>query len=284
MTRAQSDTERNSAIRFAKLASTGSGIIAATVVGTVATRFAGPVTALVLAVSVFVLFLRDSVPTGCLQGQQRMRALSVLFVAENLLKNGAGVLLVVVAGLKETGALAAFGIGAIAMLVRWPRTPRNSGRRWLAVLASRDLWRGAARIAAVQGLVSAFIAIDVVLVAMLPGNRALAASYQASASLSRIPLFMAGAIAGAFFPSLSRHATRGMIAARAVRMYAAMAIPLMVVLATIPAPLLAALFPAKYGAIALLLRYTALTGLAEGGIGLVTAFFWPQMITLACGG
>ena len=178
-----------------------------------------------------------------------------------------------VAGLKETGALAAFGIGAIAMLVAMAT---HASQQWAAMAGSvceqRPLAGGCTHCGS-SGAGLRVLAIDVVLVAMLPGNRALAASYQASGSLSRIPLFMAGAIAGAFFPSLSRHTTRGMIAARAVRMYAAMAIPLMVVLATIPAPLLAALFPAKYGAIALLLRYTALTGLAEGGIGLVTAFF-----------
>ena len=37
-------------------------------------------------------------------------------------------------------------------------------------------------------LVSLFVAIDVALVALLPGDRALAASYQASAALSRVPL------------------------------------------------------------------------------------------------
>ena len=77
-------------------------------------------------------------------------------------------------------------------------------------------------------MVSLFVAIDVVLVALLPGNRALAASYQASAALSRIPLYVAGAVATAFFPSLSRHATGGLIAARAVRMYAAVALPVAV--------------------------------------------------------
>ena len=56
-------------------------------------------------------------------------------------------------------------------------------------------------------MVSLFVAIDVVLVAVLPGNRALAASYQASATLARVPLFVAGAVATAFFPSLSRRET-----------------------------------------------------------------------------
>ena len=272
LARARSDAEQDSAIRFAKLASAGSGVIAATVVGTVATGFAGSATALALALSTFVIFL-GATPKGSLQGQERMRVLSALSAAENLLKNGAGVLLVMLAGAGETGALAAFGIGGIVFLAWWPRTPRGTGRPWLAAVANRDLWRRTAGIAGAQVVVSLFAAIDVVLVALLPGDRALAASYQADAALSRVPLYVGMAVAWAFFPSLARRATGGVIAARAVQMYAAVALPVAVVLATTPAPVLTAVFPARYGAAAPLLKYTAVTGLAVGGISLITAFF-----------
>ena len=190
-----------------------------------------------------------------------------------MLKNCAGVLLVMVAGLGATGALAAFGIGALLSFVWWPRSPRDTRRQWLAALANRDLWRRAVAMAGAQGMVSLFVVIDVVLVALLPGERALTASYQASATLSRIPYFVAGGVALAFFPSLSRGVAGGAIAARAVRMYAVMALPVVVVLATIPAPVLAVVFPTQYGAVATLLKYTAVTGLAAGAISLVTAFF-----------
>jgi glycosyltransferase involved in cell wall biosynthesis/O-antigen/teichoic acid export membrane protein len=272
MARARSNPERWAAIRFSMLASAGSGFVAALVVGIIATRFGGSRTALVVAVSTFIIFL-GTTTTGWLQGQQRMRALSALYVGENVLKNLAGVLLVIVAGLREDGALAAFGIGGIVMLLWWPRVPRGSGRQWLAALANRGMWGRTIRIGGAQGLVSLFVAIDVVLVAVLPGDRALAASYQASAALSRVPLFVAGAVATAFFQSLSRRATGGAIAARAVQMYAAVALPLCVILATTPAALLVVVFPAQYGAMATLLKFTAVTGLAAGGIGLMTAFF-----------
>ena len=272
MVRARSDEEQASAIRFAKLASAVSGLIAAVVVGTIATRFAGISAALAVAISTMVIFL-GTTSTGWLQGRQRMRALSALFITETLLKNAAGLLLVLVAGLGDTGALAAFGVGALAMLVRWPRTPRGTSGAWRATLVDRGLWRRAVAMAGAQGVVSLFIAINVVMVALLPGGRALAASYQASATLSRIPLYVAGAVAGAFFPLLSRSSDGSVIAARAVRMYAAVALPLAAVLATIPAPLLALVFPTQYGAVATLLKYTAVTGLAAGGISLITAFF-----------
>ena len=272
LARAHTDEERDGAVRFAMLASACGGLIAAAIVSIIASRFGPPLTVVVLAVSTFVIFL-GTTTTGWLQGRERMRALSGLYVGENLLKNGAGIVLVLVAGLRDTGALAAFGIGGLVMLLRWPRVPHGSGRPWLAALANSDLWRRALRMAVAQGAVSLLVAIDVVLVAILPGSRALAASYQASATLSRVPLYIAGAVATAFFPSLSRHVTGSMIGARAVRMYAAVALPFAAVLMTLPAPVLAAVFPAQYGAMATLLKYTAVTGLAAGGISLATAFF-----------
>ncbi len=272
LARAHSDAERHAATRFTMMASAGSGLIAGAVVWVISAQFAGPPAALALAVSTFIIFL-GTTTTGWFQGHGRMRALSALYVGENLLKNAAGLLLVMVAGLGDTGALAAFGIGGLLLLVWWPRVPRGSTRPWRAALASRDLWRRALGIAGVQGMVSLFAAIDVVLVAVLPGSRDLAASYQVSAALSRAPLFVAGAVSTAFFPALSRRARAGPLAGRAVRMYAVVALPLAMILATTPAPVLAAVFPAQYGAMATLLKFTAVAGLAVGGINMLATFF-----------
>ena len=49
--------------------------------------------------STFAIFL-GTTTTGWLQGDERMRSLSLLYLAENALKNVAGILLVTVAGLK----------------------------------------------------------------------------------------------------------------------------------------------------------------------------------------
>lgn len=275
MARARSAADRNAAARFAMMASAGSGIAGATVVGIVGTQFASVTTALTLSVSTLVIFL-GTTATGWLQGQQRMRTLAGLYVAENALKNASGLALVVIAKLRDTGALAAFGIGGIVMLLWWPRTPRGSGRLWLTAAANADLWRRALGIAGLQAIVSLFAVTDTVLVTLLPGDRALVASYQASSALSRIPLFVASAVATAFFPALSRGSAGGALAARALRMYAAMALPLSAALATMPGTVLAAMFPAQYGAMAQLLKYTALAYLAAGGISIVTAFFQAE--------
>jgi len=272
LARAGSDAERFAATRFTMLASAGSGLAAGAVVWVIAVQFASTPAALALAGSAFIIFL-GTTTTGWFQGHERMQALSALYVGENVLKNAAGLLLVTVAGLGDTGALAGFGIGGLLLLVWWPRVPRGSTRPWLAALASRDLWHRALGIAAVQGLVSLFAAIDVVFVAALPESRALAASYQVSAALSRAPLFVAGAVSTAFFPVLARTAGGGALTARAVRMYAAVALPLATILATTPAPVLAAVFPAQYGAMAVLLKFTAVAGLAAGGINMLATFF-----------
>jgi O-antigen/teichoic acid export membrane protein len=273
LARARTEPERNSVTRFAKLVSVASGVTAGALTGVIALRFAAPSAVLALAISTFVIFL-GTTTTGWLQGTERMRSLAVLYVAENVVKNGAGVALVVLARQGDTGALAAFGIGGLVMLARWPRTPRSSGLRGGGTgLARRELWGRAARIAGAQSMVSLFVALDVVLVAVLPGNRALAASYQASATLARIPLFVAGAVATAFFPSMSRGESGGALAARALRMYAAVTLPVAAILITVPGHLLALIFPAQYGAVAMLLKFTAVTGFGAGGISLVIAFF-----------
>ena len=277
LARARTEPERHSVTRFAKLVSVTSGVAAAAVTGVIALRFAAPTAVLAVAISTFVIFL-GTTTTGWLQGTERMRSLAVLYVAENVLKNGAGVLLVMLARQGDTGALAAFGIGGLVMLARWPRTPRHPGQArsngWSQTdLWRRDLWGRAGRIAGAQSMVSLFVALDVVLVAVLPGNRALAASYQASATLARIPLFVAGAVATAFFPSLSRGESGGALAARALRMYAAVTLPVAAILITVPGHLLALIFPAQYSAVAMLLKFTAVTGFGAGGISLVIAFF-----------
>lgn len=271
LARAKSERERNSAIRFAKLMSGGTGIVAGIVVGGIAIGLSGSGIAVVVAASTLVIFL-GTTTSGWLQGDERMRSLSLLYIAENALKNVAGILLVTVAGLKSIGALAGFGIGGLAMLARWPRA-RGDGKRSWRELVNKELLSHAIAIAGAQALVSMFVAVDVVLVALLPGNRALAASYQVSTTLTRIPLYIAGAVAIAYFPSLSRQSSNGVIAAQAVRLYAATGLSLMVILATIPGPLVTKVFPSDYASVDLMLKYTAVTGFAAGGISLVTTFF-----------
>jgi O-antigen/teichoic acid export membrane protein len=252
--------------------SAGGGLLAGTAVAAVASQFAGPATMSVLAVSTLLIFL-STVTNGWLQGSERLRTLSALTASEAGLKSAVGLGLVAAAGLGDTGALAAFGVGVLPCLFWWPSPPRGSGRLWHNATANRDLWQRALGIGGVQGLVAVMGAIDLVLVTVLPGDRSAAASYQASVVLARIPTFLASAISAAFFPSLSRHRAGASLANRALSMYVIVALPLTTVLVTAPRAVLSVVFPAQYGMVATLLGFTAITGFAVGGLNLLTTFF-----------
>ena len=272
LARARSAADRTAAVMFALMTSVGLGLVAAAVIGLITARFAALSATLVLAASTFVIFL--GMPTmGWLQGRGRMRTLSVLTVAESLVKIVSGLLLVTAAGLGDAGAFAGFGIGGLLLLAWLPPLPHGRRERWRASLANRDLWHRATGIAAVQGLVTILTVIDVVLVTLLPASRAAAASYQASAAVSRVTVFVASAVGTAFFPSLSKRAPGSDLANRAIRMYVTVALPLTAILVTVPAPVLGAVFPPEYSEMVLLLRFTALAGLAVGGLNLLTTFF-----------
>ncbi|AVV45725.1 lipopolysaccharide biosynthesis protein [Streptomyces sp. ID05-04B] len=271
LARARSDAERGDAGRFAIITGTGGGLVAAGVVAGVATGFAGPATTTALALSTFCFYV-TSVPVGRLQGEERMRTLSLLGVAEVGIKTAAGVALVMALGLGDTGALAAFGVGLLPLLLWWPALPRGSGRPWRSASANRDLWRRALGIARLQGLVALMAAIDVVLVAALPTDRSDAASYQASVTLSRVPLFVASAVSIAFFPALSRRRADTSLSASAVRLYVIAALPLAVTVATAPNAVLTFAFPADYSMMSTLAAFTAVTGFGIGAINLVVTF------------
>jgi O-antigen/teichoic acid export membrane protein len=272
LARARSDAERGDAVRFAIVIAIGGGLVAAAAVGVVAGQFGGAAMIAALAGSTIAIFA-STVTVGWLTGRERLRTLSVLTVAEAALKTLVGLILVAALGLGDTGALAAFGIGILPCLFWWPAVPRGARRLWRGATANRDLWRRAVGLAGVQVLVVVMGAVDVVLVTILSGPPSAKASYQASAVLARVPLFLASAISISFFPSLSRRRSDAAFASRALRMYVVIALPLTVVLATAPAAVLSTVFPARYSMIAALLRFTAIAGFAVGAINLMTTFF-----------
>jgi hypothetical protein len=72
---------------------------------------------------------------------------------------------------------------------------------------------------------------------------------------------------------LSRNVGGKIIVARAVRMYLVIALPLAIILATVPSSILGLFFPSQYASVPLFLKYTAITGLTMGGVTLITALF-----------
>ncbi|MFD3532435.1 lipopolysaccharide biosynthesis protein [Streptomyces sp. NPDC058664] len=272
LARAGSDSERGEAVRFAMVTAVVGGTVAAGAVGCVAREFASTPTTLVIAASTLAVYL-TRVSAGWLQGSERLRALAVLTTVEVVLKFGVGLFFVSVLGLGETGALAAFGIAVLPYaFFRPPRFRGGSRRPWRAVTVDRGLWRRAAGVASLQGVVALLAAVDIVLVAVLPTDRAAAASYQAAVMLGRVPLFLAGAVSIAFLPALSRRHAGDPLTAGALRMYLTAALPLTVVAATVPGAVLTAVFPSGYATVSTLLVCTATAGLALGALALLVTF------------
>lgn len=272
LARARSDTERGEAVRFAVITAIAGGGVAALAVGCVAMEFASTPTTLVIAGSTLAIYI-TRVSAGWLQGTERLRTLAVLTTVEATLKFGIGLFFVWALGLGETGALAAFGIAVLPYVFFRPRRFGNGPRRpWRALTADRDLWRRAGGVASLQGVVALLAAMDIVLVAMLPTDRAAAASYQAAVMLGRVPLFLAGAVSIAFLPALSRRRSGDPLTASALRMYLTVALPLTVVAATVPGALITKIFPPGYAMVSTLMACTATSGLALGALALLVTF------------
>jgi O-antigen/teichoic acid export membrane protein len=271
LVRAQSDAERGDAIRFAIVTATAGGLVAGAIVGVIATRFASLWTTLVLALCTLLVYV-TRVTVGWLQGTGRLQALACADLSEAVLKFAAGLVLVSALGFGEIGALAAFGIGVLPFLIWWPYRVPDGSRRWLTVTADGRLWRTALGAACLQGLVSVMAAVDIVLVAILPDDESSAASYQASAMIGRVPLFLASSISLSFFAVLSKHRAEPGLAASALRMYVTVAMPLTVVAATAPGAVLTSAFPSGYTMMSTLLPFTAVSGFALGALSLTVTF------------
>ncbi|MFG3346139.1 lipopolysaccharide biosynthesis protein [Streptomyces sp. NPDC048018] len=272
LARSRSEAERAEAVRFAVVTGVAGGLLAALVAGAVSAQFAGTATTLVIAAATFLIYV-TRVSAGWLQGTERLRTLGVVTTSEAVLKTAVGLLFVAALGMGQTGALAAFGIGVLPFLLFRPRGFRGGrGRPWLETTANRALWRRAVGVASLQGAVAMMAAVDVILVAMLPTDRAEAASYQAAVMLGRVPLFLAGAVSIAFLPALSRRRADAPLVGDALRMYLTVALPLTAVAATAPGAVLSRVFPAGYGEVGVLLSLTAVTGLALGALALLVTF------------
>ncbi|MFJ7957780.1 lipopolysaccharide biosynthesis protein [Streptomyces sp. NPDC096319] len=272
LARARSDAERGEAVRFAVVTAFAGGTVAAIVVAAVSLEFASAATTLVIAGGTMAVYV-TRVSAGWLQGTERLRTLAVLTALEAALKFGVGLFFVTALGMGETGALAAFGIAVLPYVFFRPRRiPGVPRRPWRAVSADRQLWRRAMGVASLQGVVAMLAAVDIVLVAMLPTDRAAAASYQAAVMLGRVPLFLAGAVSIAFLPALSRRRAGDPLTASALRMYLTVALPLTVVAATAPGAVLGVIFPPGYSMVATLMACTAASGLALGALALLVTF------------
>jgi O-antigen/teichoic acid export membrane protein len=268
----RSGDERQQAIWFSFVVNLAQGLTAALVICAIGARFLDAGSLAAVAVASVAIFLITT-PGGWLQGTARFGQLAFFRVLEVVVKLGVGVALVLAGG-SDTGALAAVAAGALVVVAAGLVLMRAELRYTPGALRVRSLWQNSLGNVAVQGLVAVMASTDVVLVAVLDGGSPASGSYQASSILARVPVFLAGALAAAAFPTLVAHAS----AARQVRTastatYAWLAGAYALALVCAPAVLVGFVFPGSYALVDEVLPWAALAGLLMGAINLVTTFF-----------
>ncbi len=210
-------------------------------------------------------FFMASTGMGWAQGHERFGLLAVLIVAEVAIKVATGIPLVAL-GAGPAGAFAAALIGALVITLAMLRPMWGELGPSIAALGSRRLWRAAAGMGAVQGLVTLLSVIDVLFISVRLGPSRVAASYQLAATLTRAPLFIALALATAAFPQLVRRAGERATLSAHLQHVLTVLVPLLVVVASVPDSLLTNLLPAGYGGA---VRFVPLTAAISTAYGLV---------------
>ena len=269
---ARSGHEGRQAIWFSLVVNLAQGVVSAVVICAIGARFLGAGSLLAVAVGSVAIFLITT-PGGWLQGSARFGQLAFFRVLEVVVKLAVGVALVMAGG-DDTAALAAVAVGALVVVTAGLLLMRADLRYTPGALRVPSLWRNSLGNVGVQGLVAVMASTDVVLVAVLDGGSSASGSYQASSILGRVPVFLAGALAAAAFPTLVAHAA----AARHVRTastaaYCWLAGAYALALVCAPAVLVGVVFPGSYALVDEVLPWVAVAGLLMGAINLVTTFF-----------
>jgi glycosyltransferase involved in cell wall biosynthesis/O-antigen/teichoic acid export membrane protein len=255
---------RAQAVQFAIAANLAFAALAATIVWMVARSFADTSTAVLIAVAMALMFVASTV-WGYLNGDQRFRTVAGTRVAEVLGKVATGVTLMAL-GLGALGGLAGFAIGSGIVLAAGLSYMRADLGRPGRLAVSRALLRATAGTTLIQGALAMMTSADVILVAALDIPKNQAATYQVAMLLGRVPLFVAGAVALAVFPNLAaRPGAMQPLVASSMRLLHTLTVPVTLVIATTPAPLLLLVFGQEYRGVARLIPLAACTG-ALGGL------------------
>ena len=260
---------RRQAVTFAFWANVAFGLLAGATVALVVSVFGTPVDAGIVAATIFVLAV-GSTGLGFLQGRGDTTVISAIIGAEAIVKILAGGMLVFAFNGGTEGALAGSLVASVLLWATLPAIWREVG--WPNRMhTDTALWLAAARMGILQAGIGVMSALDVLLVAAIPGTRAVGGTYQVASALGKIPLFVALAVSTAVFPTLMA-ADSARRRAEALRTYTIAAGFVWLVLLTAPQSLVQLAFPAEYSSLTRWLPYTAALGFALGALMLLTTF------------
>lgn len=273
---------RRAAIGFAVLVAVVGGAGAAVVLTGFGLLLGTPGVAVAMAMAAFAVFAVSPV-WGWLQGESLFGRYAVTSVAEVVLRLVVAIAAIAL-GLGTIGAVGAFVIGTL--VVAWVGV--SGLRRDLHcrsdLLRDGARWRETGVVAAVQVTLSALIGLDVLFVALSGDSSAEDAGYQAVAALAKGPVYVATSAALVSFPLL-RNASAAQvpeIAGAMVRSFARLAVPIAVVIATVPDAVVAAVLPAGYTGAVALLPWLAAAGLGFGLISVLTMTLLGAGATRRC--
>ena len=264
--------QRQDVVWFSLMTNALQGSVAAAVVVLITGQFLTAGETAWTGAAAFAIFIVTT-PAGTFQGDQRFTALSVVRIGEVVVKFAIGMLLVSlgagVAGALAGAALAAALVAAVGLVViRRELRPARSARE-LGYLKRTSLG-----VVGIQGLVAVLGSLDVVLVGLLNDAAADAGSYQASAILGRVPLFLGGALATAAYPALARGGpTARTVMTNALSTYLFLSGVFVAILLTAPDAVLGSLFPPEYARVDDFVPFTALAGAGIGAVNVVTSWF-----------
>jgi O-antigen/teichoic acid export membrane protein len=260
---------RRAVVTVIFLVNAAGGLVAGALTGVISSLFAPwPIPGVVALATLFIA--TGSTASGYLQAT-RPNLLAGLSLLEFVVKAASGAVLVFVVNEGATGALlgsviAAGGFSIVGVFIM----RRDLGVRHLTVI--HELWEGAKHIGSLQVICALIGSSDSIVVVALATTRLGAGQYQAASTLGRIPLFVSIAVSTAAFPILAAGSDSLTVRLESLRAYLLVACFGWLVLATAPARVIGAAFPADFVGLRTWLPYTAALGVAIGLINLVTTF------------
>ena len=166
----------------------------------VAWRYSDSATLAAIFGSVAMIFTAATA-VGYLQGLERFGLITVLKVAEVVVKAGLGLGLVAL-GVGVSGAIAGFAVGAAVVAAVGFTVMAPDIRFVRSSLRDRTLWLDARGMLAIQAGAAVLASLDIVVASLLIADRAHLATYQAAQILARVPVFIGSSLSIVVFPRL----------------------------------------------------------------------------------
>jgi glycosyltransferase involved in cell wall biosynthesis len=278
LARNPSPSLRRDAITFAVALTVAQGMLAALVVGMVASGLSRGLGALplVAAGSAFAIFAASST-AGYVQGRQQFAWLAVLLTGEVVLKVLIGALLIW-AGAGAMGVIAGIGVGALAVVAAAAPPLLRELRVGLRWFRDRELWGLLLGLTGIQVGLVVLINLDLVIGSLVSRDTASLAGYQVSVILSRAPFYLASSLSVAVFTRLvSRQTTVKAVMGSTLAILLGCVTPIAVAVATLPVPLVQLFLPHSYQtAVEAFLPYTAPAGALAAFSNLATTFYQAE--------